>query len=100
LEAETEDFSMVTTFTLKPKLFERLEHAARERGQALDTTLQEVVRIGLETSEANRDRAPFRVEPHDFGFRADLDLDRMKRLADELEIEALRPSFESAEGAP
>lgn len=31
--------------------------------------------------------APFPVEPHDFGFRAGVDLDRLNQLADELEAE-------------
>lgn len=80
---------MGTTFTLEPELVERLERAARERGQELDTTLQEVVKVGLDATEAPAPKPRFRVEPHDFGFRPDLDLDRMNRLADELESEEM-----------
>ncbi len=29
---------------------------------------------------------PFRVKPHDFGFKHEIDLDKMNQLADELEV--------------
>lgn len=34
---------------------------------------------------------PFRVEPHSFGFKSGIDLDKLNQLVDELEVsEALR----------
>jgi hypothetical protein len=80
---------MATTFTLEPELVERLERAARDRGQEVEVTLHEVLKAGLERTEASSPPKRFRVEPHDFGFLPGIDLDRMNKLADELETEEL-----------
>lgn len=85
---------MATTFTLEPELVERLEQVARDRGQEIEVTLRELVRAGLGRTESPAPPTPFRVEPHDFGFRPDIDLNRMNRLADELETEELLRKIE------
>jgi hypothetical protein len=44
----------------------------------------------IETEKIKPERkATFKVEPHAFGFRAGIDLDKFNQLADELEVEEI-----------
>lgn len=53
----------------------------------MKAVINEASRVGLRIKSKPVQQAPFRVEPHSFGFKPGIDLDRMNQLADELEAE-------------
>jgi hypothetical protein len=59
----------------------------KRSNEGLKTVVNRALRIGLGLTDKPRRPKPFRVQAHDFGFRAGVDLDRMNQLADELEAE-------------
>jgi hypothetical protein len=82
---------MHTDLPLDPDVAQRVEEEARQQGKTRSTVVNETLRAGLGSSGGAHPAGPFRVEPHSFGFRSDLDLDKMNQLVDELEAsEALR----------
>jgi hypothetical protein len=76
---------MRTTLMLDPDVSQRIEQEAREKGTSLDSVVNEVLRAGFGLAGDRQVRQPFRVKPHDFGFRPGIDLDKMNQLADQLE---------------
>ncbi len=64
---------MRTTLILEPDVARLLEIEMRRSGKTLKATVNEAPR--------------FEVEPHAFGFKPGIDLDRMNQLVDELEAE-------------
>jgi len=70
---------------LDPDVAERIEAEALQRGKTVAAVANEVLRTGLGLRRRSSLVKPFRVEPHDFGFRPELDLDKMNQLLDELE---------------
>lgn len=58
----------------------------RRTGTGMKATVNAALRRGLAPATPGR-RRPFRVQPHAFGFRPGVDLDRLNQLADELETE-------------
>lgn len=82
---------MRTTLTLDPDIVQRIEQEARQKGVTRDAVVNETLRTGLGLERESHLVEPFQVQPHNFGFRPDLDLDKMNQLVDELEaLEALR----------
>lgn len=82
---------MHTDLRLDPDVAQRVEEEARQQGKTPSVVVNEALRIGLGSSGGAHVAEPFRVDPHSFGFRPDLDLDKMNQLVDELEAsEALR----------
>ena len=78
---------MRTTLTLDRDVAERLRLEMRRTGKGLKESVNEALRRGLALG-GRPPRAPrFRVEPHAFGFKPGIDLDRLNQLADELEAE-------------
>lgn len=76
---------MRTTLTLDRDVADGLRKEMRRTGQGLKATLNEALRRGLRTG-GKPPRAPrFSVEPHSFGIRPGIDLDRMNQLVDELD---------------
>ncbi|HEY6343031.1 MAG TPA: hypothetical protein VIY49_16175 [Bryobacteraceae bacterium] len=55
-------------------------------GGTLKDAVNQALRAGLDI-EPDRRRVTFRVEPHSFGFKPGVDLDKLGQLADELEAE-------------
>ena len=82
---------MRTTLTLEPAVAERINRIVSERGQSMKAVVNEALREGLKAIEetSRRRPRPFVVEAHDFGVRPGIDLDRIGRLADDLEDEAI-----------
>lgn len=78
---------MRTTLTLDPDVARRLEHEMKRSGEGLKAVVNQALRVGLGMSDKPVRPGPFRVEPHDFGFRPGIDLDRVNQLVDELEAE-------------
>jgi hypothetical protein len=78
---------MRTTLTLDRDVAERLRQEMRRSGKSMKTSVNEALRRGLGLG-GRAPRAPrFAVDPHAFGFKPGLDLDRLNQLADELEAE-------------
>ena len=78
---------MRTTLSLDRDVAERLRLEMRRTGKGLKESVNEALRRGLALG-GRPPRAPrFRVEPHAFGFKPGIDLDRLNQLADELEAE-------------
>jgi len=76
-----------TTLSLDRDVAERLRLEMRRTGKGLKESVNEALRRGLALG-GRPPRAPrFRVEPHAFGFKPGIDLDRLNQLADELESE-------------
>jgi hypothetical protein len=78
---------MRTTLTLDPDVALRLEREMKRSGLGLKAAVNQALRVGLGMTDKPARPRPFRVQPHDFGFRAGTDLDRMNQLVDELEAE-------------
>jgi hypothetical protein len=76
------------TVNLDPDVAERIEQKARRERLTVQAVVNDVLRERLRLTGEAGSREPFRVEPHDFGFIAGIDLDKMNRLADELEAAA------------
>jgi hypothetical protein len=81
---------MRTTLTLEPEVARRVESELRRTGKTLKAVINEALKAGLGmTGKPVEPLPPFVVRPHDFGFHAGIDPDRMNQLADELETDAI-----------
>lgn len=76
-----------TTLTLDRDVADAVAKEVRRTGRGLKAIVNDALRRGL--SMAGRAPRPrrFRVEPHSFGVKPGIDLDRMNQLVDELEAE-------------
>ena len=77
---------MRTTLTLEPDVVLKLKKRMAARNLTLKEAVNQALRAGLAADEASA-RVRFKVEPHDFRFKAGIDLDKLNQLADELEAE-------------
>lgn len=77
---------MRTTLTLEPDVALKLKKRMAARNLTLKEAVNQALRAGLAADEASP-RVRFKVEPHDFRFKAGIDLDKLNQLADELEAE-------------
>ena len=80
---------MPLTVNLDPDVAERIEQEARRERVTVQTVVNEALRARLGLAGEARPLEPFRVEPHDFGFIAGINLDKMNQLADDLEAAAV-----------
>ena len=79
---------MRTTLTLDDDLAGLLKQRARELGIPFYEAVNRTIRAGIgEASGTRRHPAPKTIS-HSFGFRPGIDLDKLGKLADELEAEA------------
>ena len=85
---------MRTTLTLEDDLAGRLHERARQLGISFKEMVNRAIRAGL-GPDSLEDAKPPITRPHSFGFRSDIDLDRMNELADDLENEAILASMSS-----
>ena len=76
---------MRTTLTLEPDVAQRLEQEMKRSGDGMKAVVNRALRIGLGMTDKPVEPPPFQVEPHAFGVRPGIDLDRMNQLVDELE---------------
>jgi hypothetical protein len=77
-----------TTLTIDDDLAGLLKRRARELGVPFKEAVNRTIRAGLGEAARPRSGAAPKTVPHSFGFRPDVDLDRLNQLADELETEA------------
>lgn len=78
---------MRTTLTLDPDVANRLELEMNRSGEGMKAVVNRALRIGLGMTDKPVEPEAFRVEPHHFGPRPGVDLDRLNQLADELDAE-------------
>jgi hypothetical protein len=78
---------MRTTLTLDPDVARRIELEMQRSNEGLKAVVNRALRIGLGMTDKPVRPKPFKVVPHDFRFRAGIDLDRLNQLVDELEVE-------------
>ena len=78
---------MRTTLTLDPDVARRLEQEMKRSGEGMKSVVNRALRVGLGMTDKPVEPPAFQVQPHEFGVRPGVDLDRMNQLADELEAE-------------
>ena len=66
---------------------ERLRKEMRRTGKSLKAAVNEALRRGLQMAGKPVRPPRFEVQPHAFGFKPGIDLDRINQLVDELEAE-------------
>jgi hypothetical protein len=76
---------MRTTLTLDRDVADRIKQEVRRTGRSFKATVNEALRLGLGVGGHRRKAARFVVEPHAFGFRPGVDVDRLNQLVDEME---------------
>jgi hypothetical protein len=73
--------------TLDRDVADAIRKEMRRSGEGLKATINAALRRGLRLG-GRAPRVPrFEVEPHTFGIRPGIDLDRLNQLVDELEVE-------------
>lgn len=78
---------MRTTVTFDADVAKRLALEIRRSGEGLKAVVNRALRIGLGMTDKPTRPKKFSVEPHSFGFRPGVDLDRLNQLVDELDAE-------------
>ena len=73
--------------TLDRDVAEALEREKRRTGKGLKTTINEALRRGLRVAGRAPRPPRFEVQPHAFGVKPGVDLDRINQLVDELGAE-------------
>jgi hypothetical protein len=82
---------MRTTLTIEPAIAERIRKHMAEKDLSLKRVINDALREGLRTLEAEPDkkRPRFKVEPFSLRLRAGIDPNRIGQYADEIEDEEL-----------
>jgi hypothetical protein len=78
---------MRTTLTLEPEVAARVKNEMRRTGKPLKTIVNDALKRGLGMGGRPARPPRFEVDPHAFGFKPGIDLDRLNQLADELDAE-------------
>ena len=78
---------MRTTLTIDPDVEQLLRREIHRTGGSMKAVVNDALRVGLGMCGKPPQVDRYRVQPHDFGFRPGVDLDRLNQLADELEAE-------------
>lgn len=80
---------MRTTLTLDDDLAALLKERAASQGISFKQAVNAAIRSAFGQETLAPAGPPPRTIPHDFGFRPDVDLDKLNQLADDLEAEEL-----------
>ena len=84
---------MRTTLTIDPDVAQLLQQEMRRTDRNMKTVVNDALRRGLGAQGKPPRLPPFKVEPHAFVFKTDVDTGRLNQLADELEaVESSRGS--------
>ncbi|MFN0170748.1 MAG: antitoxin [Bryobacteraceae bacterium] len=83
---------MRTTLTLEPDVAIKIRQTMAEKKTTLKEVINQTLRAGFK-QPAPKKKYTFRVEPHDFGFKPGIDLDKMNQLLDELEVEEFAKKY-------
>jgi hypothetical protein len=80
---------MATTLTLDDDLSSQLCSEAQQKGKPVAELAMNILRSALRKSpQAPASREPFRIRPHSGVFAPGISLQKLNRLADELDTEA------------
>jgi len=85
-----------TILTLDPDVARTLKARTAEQGATLKQVVNDALRRGL-SAEPKKPRKPFRVIPHESGFRPGIDPTKLNQLAGELETQAILAAMKRAE---
>lgn len=77
---------MRITLTIDPDVEQRIRRRMAQKKLSLKRVINDALRAGL-SAPAKESVPEFVVEPHAFGFKPGIDLDKMNQLVDELEAE-------------
>lgn len=80
---------MRTTLTLDDDVAAILKKRARQLGISFKEMVNSAIRAGLGAAARPPSEPPPRTEPHSFGLRPGIDMDKLGQLVDELEAEEL-----------
>ena len=81
--------SMRTTLTIDTDVERLLQREMRRTNMSMKAVVNDALRAGL-GAQGKRARARrFKVEPHAFGFKPGVDVDRLNQLVDEMEAEEI-----------
>ena len=78
---------MRTTLTLDPAVAARLKSEMRRTGKTLKAVVNDALARGLGGGGRSARPPRFEVQPHAFGVKPGVDLDRLNQLVDELETD-------------
>jgi hypothetical protein len=81
---------MRTTLTLDDDLAGLLKQRARELGIPFKEAVNRTIRAGIDESTVTRRHLAPKTISHSFGFRPNIDFDKLGQLADELERRPLQ----------
>ncbi len=81
-------FKMRTTLSIDDDLAQSIENLRERKNLSLREAINQLLRLGLESSERAPQERPFAGPVFDSELRAGIDPMRMNQLADELEVEA------------
>ncbi len=80
---------MRTTLTLDTDVADLLGTEMRRSGRGMRAVVNDALRVALAAAAKPVAIPQFRVEPHSFGIKPGIDLDRINQLVDELEAQEL-----------
>ena len=78
---------MRTTLTIEPDVERLLQREVRRTDKSMKAVVNDALRLGLGAYGKSPRLTPFKVEPHAFGFKPGVDVDRLNQLVDGLEVE-------------
>ena len=80
---------MRTTLTIEPDVSHLLRREMRRSDRSMKAVVNEALRIGLGMRGKAPQTSRYEVQPHAFGFKPGIDMNRLNQLVDELEAEEL-----------
>ncbi len=78
---------MRTTLTIESDVQQLLQREMRRTDRSMKAVVNDALRIGLGMKGKPPRPSRFKVEPHAFGFKPGVDIDRLNQLVDELEAD-------------
>ena len=78
---------MRTTLTIDADVERLLQRELRRTNRSMKTVVNDALRAGLRSQGKPSRARRFKVEPHAFGFKPGVDVDRLNQLVDEMEAE-------------
>ena len=80
---------MRTTLTIDSDVERLLQREMRRTSRSMKAVLNDALRAGLGMRGKPPRARRFKVEPHAFGFKPGVDVDRLNQLVDEMEAEEI-----------
>ena len=80
---------MRTTLTIDPDVERLLQHEIRRTDKSLKAVVNDALRLGLGMQGKPPRGSRYKVNPHPFGFKPGVDVDRLNQLVDKLEADEL-----------